>query len=116
MKVVVLAALILGACATTEPKPVAGKCDAATVQDLVGKPLAQHEAEAKRRDHRALGKQLNLFSIQQTAGGGLVFWHPKGATMRNLIEDYWKRAHVAGGYELLNTPHMASIDRTHTPS
>ncbi|KAL1526687.1 hypothetical protein AB1Y20_015389 [Prymnesium parvum] len=68
------------------------------------------QAEARRRDHRTLGKQLNLFSIQQAAGGGLVFWHPKGATMRNLMEEYWKKAHVRGGYELLNTPHMASID------
>jgi len=75
--------------------------------------LVEHQrlqAEAKRRDHRALGKQLNLFSIQQTAGGGLVFWHPKGSTIRRLMEDYWKDAHIAGGYELLNTPHMASID------
>merc|ERR1719502_41993 len=68
------------------------------------------QAEAKRRDHRLIGKQLNLFSIQQVAGGGLVFWHPKGATMRNLMETYWKEAHLGGGYELLNTPHMASID------
>merc|ERR1719502_874333 len=68
------------------------------------------QAEAKRRDHRLIGKQLNLFSIQQTAGGGLVFWHPKGATMRNLMEDYWKSAHLETGYELLNTPHMANID------
>ena len=75
--------------------------------------LAEHQrlqAEAKRRDHRAIGKQMDLFSIQQTAGGGLVFWHPKGSTMRNLMEEYWKKAHLGGGYELLNTPHMASID------
>jgi len=75
--------------------------------------LAEHQrlqAEAKRRDHRTLGKQLNLFSIQPTAGGGLVFWHPKGATMRNLMETYWKNTHVQGGYELLYTPHMASVD------
>ena len=75
--------------------------------------LEEHQrlqAEAKRRDHKAIGKQLDLFSIQQSAGGGLVFWHPKGATMRNLMEAYWKKEHVAGGYELLNTPHMASID------
>ena len=71
---------------------------------------AAPQAEAKRRDHRALGKQLNLFSIQPKAGGGLVFWHPKGATMRNLMEGYWKEAHLSGGYELLYTPHMASID------
>lgn len=68
------------------------------------------QAEAKRRDHRLIGKTLNLFSIQPTAGGGLVFWHPKGSTMRNLMEQYWKTAHIAGGYELLNTPHMASVE------
>jgi len=66
--------------------------------------------EAKRRDHRALGKQLKLFSIQQDAGGGLVFWHPKGARVRRLMEDFWREAHIKSGYELLYTPHMASID------
>lgn len=66
--------------------------------------------EAKRRDHRTLGKKLNLFSIQQEAGGGLVFWHPKGARVRRLIEDFWKDAHVDAGYELLYTPHVANIE------
>ena len=72
--------------------------------------LAEHQrlvAEAKRRDHRVLGKALNLFSIQQEAGGGLVFWHPKGARIRTMIEDYWKAAHIEDGYELLYTPHSA---------
>jgi len=75
--------------------------------------LAEHrriQEEAKRRDHRALGKQLRLFSIQQEAGGGLVFWHPRGARVRRLMEDFWREAHTAGGYELLYTPHMASLD------
>ena len=75
--------------------------------------LEEHQrlqAEAKRRDHKAIGKQLDLFSIQQSAGGGLVFWHPKGATMREIMERYWKEAHVSSGYQLLNTPHMASVD------
>merc|ERR1719201_3105390 len=75
--------------------------------------LAEHvrlQKEAKRRDHRKIGKDLDLFSIQQDAGGGLVFWHPKGAAMRMAMEDYWKSAHLEGGYELLNTPHMASVD------
>ncbi|KAJ1625469.1 hypothetical protein T492DRAFT_1039453 [Pavlovales sp. CCMP2436] len=67
-------------------------------------------AEAKRRDHRVLGKKLNLFSIQQEAGGGLVFWHPKGAGIRRRIEDYWKDVHVEAGYELLYTPHVANLD------
>ena len=69
--------------------------------------LTQKE-EAKRRDHRKLGQVLDLFSIQEAAGGGLVFWHPKGARMRLLIEDYWRQAHLQGGYELLYTPHIAN--------
>jgi len=66
--------------------------------------------EAKRRDHRTVGKKLDLFSIQEDAGGGLVFWHPKGAIIRRLVEDYWKDQHVKDGYELLYTPHMANLD------
>ncbi len=69
--------------------------------------LRQKE-EAKRRDHRKLGQALDLFSIQEAAGGGLVFWHPKGARMRLTIEDYWRQAHLQGGYELLYTPHIAN--------
>ena len=57
-----------------------------------------------------MGKALDLFSIQGEAGGGLVFWHPKGAIVRRLLEDYWKAAHLRDGYELLYTPHMASVD------
>merc|ERR1719221_1266431 len=75
--------------------------------------LEEHKrlrAEAVRRDHRRIGKDLSLFSIQPSAGGGLVFWHPKGARIRALMEDYWKRTHIQSGYELLFTPHMASID------
>ncbi|MGF1493597.1 MAG: threonine--tRNA ligase, partial [Microcoleaceae cyanobacterium] len=66
--------------------------------------------EAKRRDHRKLGQELDLFSIQEDAGGGLVFWHPKGSRMRLLIEDYWRKAHLEAGYELLYTPHIANLD------
>ena len=51
------------------------------------------QLEARRRDHRVLGRTLGLFSIQEDAGGGLVFWHPKGAVVRKLIEDYWKAEH-----------------------
>ena len=66
------------------------------------------KAEAKRRDHRTIGKDLGLFSLQQDhAGGGLVFWHPKGAHMRHMIETYWKDLHLARGYELLYSPHVA---------
>jgi threonyl-tRNA synthetase len=71
--------------------------------------LAQ-KAEAKRRDHRKIGQELDLFSIQYDAGGGLVFWHPKGARIRLLIEDYWRKAHLESGYELLYTPHIANLD------
>ena len=66
--------------------------------------------EAKRRDHRKLGQELELFSIQDNAGGGLVFWHPKGARMRLAIEDYWRLAHLEAGYDLLYTPHVANVD------
>nr|XP_010913171.1 threonine--tRNA ligase, chloroplastic/mitochondrial 2 isoform X1 [Elaeis guineensis] len=66
--------------------------------------------EAKRRDHRRLGQDLDLFSIQEEAGGGLVFWHPKGAIVRHLIEDSWKKIHLQHGYELLYTPHVAKAD------
>ena len=64
-------------------------------------------AEAERRDHRKLGKELDLFSLQEEAGPGLVFWHPKGALVRKLIEDYWRNEHLANGYDLLFTPHIA---------
>jgi threonyl-tRNA synthetase len=70
----------------------------------------KRKEEAQKRDHRKLGQQLKLFSIQEEAGGGLVFWHPKGAMMRYLIEDYWRKAHLDGNYELLYTPHVANLD------
>jgi threonyl-tRNA synthetase len=74
--------------------------------------LSEHrrrKEEALRRDHRRLGKDLDLFSIEDEAGAGLVFWHPRGARMRLLIEDFWRQAHFEGGYELLYTPHVADI-------
>jgi threonyl-tRNA synthetase len=74
--------------------------------------LAEHKRrieEAKRRDHRRIGTDLDLFSIEDEAGAGLVFWHPRGARMRLLIEEFWRQAHFAGGYELLYTPHVADI-------
>ncbi len=67
-------------------------------------------AEAERRDHRKIGAELELFSIQEDAGGGLVFWHPQGARVRRVIEDYWREMHVRSGYELLYTPHIAHED------
>ncbi|GFH48661.1 hypothetical protein CTEN210_05137 [Chaetoceros tenuissimus] len=66
--------------------------------------------EAKKRDHRVLGKQLDLFSIQEDAGGGLVFWHPKGSKIRTKIEDFWKQAHTDSGYDLVYSPHIANLN------
>lgn len=66
--------------------------------------------EAKKRDHRVLGKKLDLFSVQEDAGGGLVFWHPKGSKVRRLIEDFWKDTHAEGGYDVVYTPHIANIN------
>jgi len=66
--------------------------------------------EAKKRDHRMLGKKLGLFSIQEDAGGGLVFWHPKGSKVRKLIEDFWKQSHEDDGYDVIYTPHIANLN------
>ena len=63
--------------------------------------------EAKRRDHRLLGKQLDLFSIQELAGPGLIFWHPKGGMMRKLMEDWMRDEYLKRGYSLVFTPHVA---------
>ncbi len=62
--------------------------------------------EAKRRDHRRLGKELDLFSLHEDSGAGLVYWHPKGARIRRVIEDFWREQHAVNGYELLFTPHI----------
>ncbi|KAL6773968.1 TST2 [Auxenochlorella protothecoides x Auxenochlorella symbiontica] len=65
------------------------------------------KAEATRRDHRRLGAELDLFSIQDSVGGGLVLWHPNGAMVRHQLETFWKDMHLAAGYKLLYTPHIA---------
>jgi len=75
--------------------------------------LAEHLKrleEAARRDHRKLGAELDLFSIREEAGPGLVLWHPKGAAIRRVIEDFWKDEHVKRGYSLVYTPHIAKLD------
>jgi threonyl-tRNA synthetase len=69
----------------------------------------RRKEEALRRDHRRLGTDLDLFSIEEEAGAGLVFWHPRGARMRLLIEDFWRQAHFDDGYDLLYTPHVADL-------
>ena len=75
--------------------------------------LAKHLKEldeAVKRDHRKLGKELDLFSIHEEAGPGLVHWHPKGAVIRRVIEDFWKDEHVKRGYDIVYTPHIAKLD------
>jgi len=62
--------------------------------------------EAKKRDHRKLGKELDLFSVSEDVGPGLILWHPKGGRIRNTIETFWRDAHYANGYEILYTPHI----------
>ncbi len=66
--------------------------------------------EAKKRDHRKLGKELGLFTISDQIGPGLILWQPKGALLRKLIEDLWKEEHYKNDYELLYTPHIAKLD------
>jgi len=66
--------------------------------------------EAKKRDHRRLGKELQLFTMNDQIGPGLILWQPKGSQLRRLIEDYWKDEHYRHGYELLYTPHIARQD------
>ncbi len=63
--------------------------------------------EAKRRDHRKLGRELDLFSIQDEIGSGLILWHPKGALIRHIIETYLKEELLQNGYQLVSTPHIA---------
>ncbi|MFQ5924897.1 MAG: threonine--tRNA ligase [Dehalococcoidia bacterium] len=75
--------------------------------------LARHLerlAEAAKRDHRRLGRELDLFSFHEEAGPGLVHWHPKGAVVRRLIEDFWIEEHLKRGYEIVYSPHIAKID------
>lgn len=62
--------------------------------------------EAKKRDHRRLGKELGLFSTSQEVGSGLILWHPKGALVRHLAEEYCKQEHLANGYDLVYSPHI----------
>lgn len=66
--------------------------------------------EARKRDHRRIGRELDLFSLQEDAGPGLVFWHPNGALIRNEIEDFWRQQHLGGGYQFVYTPHIAKTD------
>ncbi|MHC4673456.1 MAG: threonine--tRNA ligase [Planctomycetota bacterium] len=64
--------------------------------------------EAKKRDHRLLGKQLELYSMHEEIGPGLIHWHPKGSMIRHIIENFWKDEHLKRGYDIVYTPHIAS--------
>jgi len=66
--------------------------------------------EAKKADHRTLGKNLDLFSVNQLTGPGLILWHPKLSVVRNIVEDFWRKEHYKNGYDLVFTPHIASMD------
>jgi threonyl-tRNA synthetase len=65
--------------------------------------------EAEKRDHRVLGQKLDLFSIDEEVGPGLILWHPKGAILRQIIEDYWIKEHLKNGYEIIRSPHVGRI-------
>lgn len=65
--------------------------------------------EAEKRDHRKLGRELDLFSIHEEVGPGLVLWHPKGAMVRKIIEDFWREEHLKQGYDIVYTPHISKV-------
>jgi threonyl-tRNA synthetase len=85
------------------------------LQRIYGTAFATQEAldqhlyrleEARRRDHRRLGKELDLFSVADEVGGGLILWHPKGGMVRKLIEDFWRDEHLKNGYDMVYSPHV----------
>jgi threonyl-tRNA synthetase len=82
-------------------------------KDQLVEHLKQLE-EAKKRDHRKLGPALGLFSIQDLAGPGLIFWHPKGGRMRLIMEDWLRAEAIKRGYDMVYTPHIANVDLWHT--
>jgi threonyl-tRNA synthetase len=82
-------------------------------KDQLSAHLAQLE-EAKKRDHRKLGPALDLFSIQELAGPGLIFWHPKGGRTRLIMEDWLRAEALKRGYQMVYTPHIANVDLWHT--
>src|SRR5512134_3451485 len=72
------------------------------------------QEEAKKRDHRKLGKELDLFSVSDDVGPGLILWHPKGAMIRVLVEDFSRNAHLENGYEWVFSPHIGRAQLWHT--
>jgi threonyl-tRNA synthetase len=69
--------------------------------------------EAKKRDHRKLGPELDLFSFNENLGGGLILWHPHGSAIRRVIEEFWYEEHFKDGYEIVYSPHIAKLDVWH---
>ncbi|HDQ26579.1 MAG TPA: threonine--tRNA ligase [bacterium] len=78
-------------------------------QDMLQEYLDRIE-EAKQRDHRKLGRELDLFSTHEEFGAGLIYWHPKGGVVRKEMEDFWRDEHIKNGYGLVFSPHIAKID------
>ena len=72
------------------------------------------QEEAKQRDHRKLGKELDLYSMHEEYGPGLIYWHPKGGIIRKEIEDFWRDEHLKRGYDLIFSPHVAKLDLWNT--
>jgi len=68
------------------------------------------QAEVTKRDHRKLGRELDLFSTHEEIGPGLICWHPRGALIRQIIEDLWRTEHIKRGYDIVYTPHIAKLD------
>ena len=66
-------------------------------------------AEAEKRDHRIIGQKLDLFSIDEEVGPGLILWHPKGTILKNLVEEFWTREHLKNNYEIVDSPHIGRI-------
>jgi threonyl-tRNA synthetase len=74
------------------------------------KDFLHMQEEAKKRDHRKLGPELDLFSTNEQLGGGLILWHPRGSASRAVIEDFWRKEHFKEGYDLIYSPHIAKLD------
>jgi threonyl-tRNA synthetase len=66
--------------------------------------------EMEKRDHRKLGRELDLFSVHQDLGAGLILWHPKGGMIRTIVEDFWRQEHYKAGYEIVYSPHIGRAD------
>jgi threonyl-tRNA synthetase len=95
----------------------------AMLSRIYGVAFSDHESldaylknleEAKKRDHRRLGRELDLFSIHEDLGSGLILWHPKGGTIRTIIEDFWRQEHYNAGYEIVYSPHIGRAKLWHT--